>query len=78
MDTDTLRTLGRASKRAKDRQQRAHEALVDAIWEAADEGMPQVEIVAAVGLTRERVRQLCDAQYRKDERERRARRAASR
>lgn len=76
MDKETLRTLGRASKRARDRQQEAHEALVDAIWEAADEGMQQVEIVTAVGLTRERVRQLCDPKYRAAERGRRAKRAA--
>lgn len=78
MDKETLRTLGRALTRAKGRQQQAHEALVDAIWEAADQGMQQVDIVAAVGLTRERVRQLCDAQYREDERERRAKRTANR
>lgn len=78
MDKETLRALGRAGKRAKDRQQQTHEALVDAIWEAADQGMPQVDIVAAVGLTRERVRQLCDSQYRKDERERRAKKAGKR
>jgi hypothetical protein len=76
MDSETLRTLGRASKRARDKQQQAHEALVDAIWEAADEGMAQVQIVAAVGLTREHVRQLCDSRYREDERARRAKKAA--
>lgn len=77
MDSDTLRALGRADKRAKDRQQEAHEALVDAIWEAADQGMPQVEIVAAAGLTRERVRQLCNPEYREAERKRRAKRAST-
>ena len=64
MDKETLRSLARANKRAVTRQERTHEALVDAIWEAADEGMAQVEVVAAVGLTRERVRQLCDPEYR--------------
>ena len=64
MDTDTLRSLARSNNRAVRRQEQAHAALVGAIWEAADEGMAQVDIVAAVGLTRERVRQLCHPGYR--------------
>ena len=65
MDKDTLRTLAQANHRAAAKHDAAHEALVDAIWEAADEGWQQVEIVRMVGLTRERVRQLCDPDYRR-------------
>ena len=71
MNKETLRSLARANSRATARHEQTHEALVDAIWEAADEGMAQVDIVAAVGLTRERVRQLCDPKYRKRALERR-------
>lgn len=71
MDHETLRALARSNSRATTRAEQTHEALVDAIWEAADEGMRQVDIVAAVGLTRERVRQLCDPEYRERAMERR-------
>ena len=64
MDKETLEARARANRHAGVRHDATHEALVDAIWAAADEGMPQVDIVAAVGLTRERVRQLCDPKYR--------------
>lgn len=64
MDHETLITLGRADGRAKARSRETHKALVRAIWEAADQGMPQVEIVKDTGLTRERIRQLCDSEYR--------------
>jgi predicted XRE-type DNA-binding protein len=64
VDLDTLRGLARADDRAQARRDETHRALVEAIWEAADQGMPQVEIVRAVGITRERVRQLCSPDYR--------------
>jgi hypothetical protein len=64
MDHETLTALARADARAKARSAEAHRALVRAIWEAAGEGMPQVEIVKDTGLTRERIRQLCDPVYR--------------
>jgi hypothetical protein len=64
MDADTLRSLARANGRDKAREKRSHDALVDAIWEAADEGWQQVDIVRTTGLTRERIRQLCDPEYR--------------
>jgi hypothetical protein len=64
MDHETLAALARADARAKDRSAEAHKALVKAIWEAADQGMQQVEIVRGTGLTRERIRQLCDPTYR--------------
>jgi len=75
MNAESLRSLAQANKQAAARQEQTHTALVDAIWEAADQGMPQVEIVAAVGLTRERVRQLCDPRYRERAQERRTRHA---
>jgi len=71
MDTETLRSLARANDRDKAREKRSHNALVDAIWEAADEGWAQVDIVKATGLTRERIRQLCDPLYRERALERR-------
>lgn len=71
MDKETLRSLARSNSRAAAQQEQTHRALVDAIWEAADQGMPQVDIVAAVGLTRERVRQLCEPEYRRRALERR-------
>jgi hypothetical protein len=64
VDHETLTTLARADARAKARSGEAHRALVRAIWEAADQGMQQVEIVRDTGLTRERIRQLCDPAYR--------------
>jgi hypothetical protein len=64
VDHETLTALARADGRAKARSAEAHKALVQAIWEAADQGMPQVEIVKDTGLTRERIRQLCDPAYR--------------
>jgi hypothetical protein len=64
VDFDTLRNLARADTRAQARRDETHRVLVEAIWEAADQGMQQVEIVRAVGLTRERVRQLCSPEYR--------------
>ena len=75
MDKGTLRSLALANKHAAMQQEETHEALVDAVWEAVDEGMAQVDIVAAVGLTRERIRQLCDSGYRERALERRARAA---
>jgi hypothetical protein len=64
MDPETLKALARANGRDKTRERQSHNALVDAIWEAADENWQQVDIVKATGLTRERIRQLCDPQYR--------------
>lgn len=71
MDPEKLRALARANSRDKDREKRSHTALVDAIWEAADEGWQQVDIVRETGLTRERVRQICDPEYRRRSIERR-------
>ena len=42
---------GAADRRAKAKSETAHAALVDGIWEAADAGWQQVEIVKATGLT---------------------------
>jgi hypothetical protein len=64
VDENTLRTLAASDHHAKARSEEAHAALVDAIWEAADTGWPQTKIVAATGLTRERIRQLCATEYR--------------
>lgn len=64
MDSETLRTLARQHRRHKARETAAYAALVAAIWEAADQGMRQVDIVTAVDLTRERVRQICNPEYR--------------
>jgi hypothetical protein len=74
MDEETLRLRAKASKRAAAQGQAVHDALVDAIWEAVAEGMQQVKIVKATNLTRERIRQLCDADYRKRAMERRQKR----
>jgi hypothetical protein len=73
MDPETLKALARANGRDKTREKQSHNALVDAIWEAADENWHQVEIVKATGLTRERIRQLCDPLYRERAIERRKR-----
>ena len=73
MDQEHLRKLAHASQLTAARHEAARDALIDAIWAAADQGMPQVEIVRAVGLTRERIRQLCDPEYRRRALERRAR-----
>jgi hypothetical protein len=64
VDHETLRRLAKADERAKLRRNVTHAALVAAVWQAADEGMPQSDIVRGIGLTRERVRQLCDPVYR--------------
>lgn len=65
MDADQLRRLARQNQRDKAREKISYAALVAAIWEAHDEKVPQVDIVRAVGLTRERVRQICDPEYRR-------------
>lgn len=65
MDAETLRQLGRRNKRDKARWDATNAALVAAIWAADDEGAKQVDIVQAVGLTRERVRVICSPEYRK-------------
>ena len=62
--TDGLELLADANKADKERERASYAALVAAIWEADDEGKRQVDIVKAVGLTRERVRQICDPVYR--------------
>jgi hypothetical protein len=64
MDADTLRRLARQNQRDKLREIASYNTLVEAIWEAHDEGLRQGEIVAAVGLTRERVRIICSPEYR--------------
>lgn len=75
MNRDTLYRRAEAVRALRTELDPAHDALVDAIWEAADEGWQQVEIVKVTGLTRERVRQICDEKYRKRAMERRAKRA---
>jgi len=72
MDEQTLRSLAASDRRAKARGEEAHTALVNAIWEAADTGWQQAKIVQATGLTRERIRQLCDKGYRERALKRRA------
>jgi len=64
MDADQLRQLARQNKRDKTRAEASYAVLLAAIWEASDEGWRQTDIVQAVGLTRERVRQICDPAYR--------------
>jgi predicted XRE-type DNA-binding protein len=64
MDHGTLRRLARANQRASKRHNLTHAAFVVAIWEATDQGMLQRDIVKAVEISRERVRQLCDGEYR--------------
>lgn len=59
-----LRTLARANNNDKARERWSHSVLVDAIWEAVDEQWKQMDIVKATGLTRERIRQICDSRYR--------------
>jgi hypothetical protein len=71
VDEKNLRALATSDRRAKARSEATHTALVDAIWEAADTGWPQTRIVQATGLTRERIRQLCNPKYRKRALERR-------
>ena len=65
MDSETLRALARRNRQDKSRERASYGTLVDAIWRAHDEGWRQVDIVRAVELTRERVRQICDPDYRK-------------
>jgi hypothetical protein len=71
MDRETLKARALADRRAGARKDATHESLVDGIWEAADEGMRQVDIVDTTGLTRERVRQICAPEYRERALERR-------
>ena len=59
-----LRMLARANRQAKERERTSYARLLAAIWQAADEGWKQVDIVREVGLTRERVRQILDDEYR--------------
>lgn len=56
--------LARANKRDKDRERASYARLVAAIWQAQNEGWRQTDIVREVGLTRERVRQICSQEYR--------------
>lgn len=56
--------LARANRQAKERERASYAKLLAAIWQAADEGWKQVDIVNEVGLTRERVRQILDEDYR--------------
>jgi hypothetical protein len=64
IEATDLRMLARANKKDKDRERLSYARLLAAIWQASDEGMKQVDIVREVGLTRERVRQICDPKYR--------------
>ena len=59
-----LKVLTRRYAEDKARAARSYGELLAAIWQARDEGWRQVAIVAEVGLTRERVRQICDPAYR--------------
>jgi len=65
MDSDTLRARARRNQRDKRRWDASYAELVAGIWEACDEGWRQKDIVHEVGLTRERVRQICHPDYRK-------------
>ena len=73
-----MRALATEDQIAQAVREATHEALVNAIWEAADAGWPQVDIVAASGLTRERIRQICDSGYREKALERRQKAAGKR
>lgn len=64
IEASDLRMLSRRNKRDKDREAISYAALLAAIWEASDNGWKQVDIVREVGLTRERVRQILDDDYR--------------
>ena len=64
MDTETIRARARANQRDKAAERRSYRQLLDAIWEAADGGVRQGDIVRASGLTRERIRQVCRPDYR--------------
>jgi hypothetical protein len=64
MEAAELTRLARQNQRDKAREETSYAALVAAIWQADDEGMRQADIVRAVGLTRERVRQICAPEYR--------------
>ena len=64
MDSETLRAAARKNQRDKTREGISYAALLDAIWQASDEGMRPADIVRAVDLTRERIRQICDSEYR--------------
>jgi hypothetical protein len=64
MDADELRKRARRNQRDKTREAASYAALVDGIWAADDDGMRQADIVRAVDLTRERVRQICAPAYR--------------
>jgi uncharacterized protein YdaU (DUF1376 family) len=59
-----LRMLARANQQTKERERASYARLLAAIWQADDEGWKQVDIVREVGLTRERVRQILDEDYR--------------
>lgn len=59
-----LRMLARANRQAKERERASYARLLAAIWEAADEGWKQVDIVREVGLTRERIRKILSEDYR--------------
>ena len=77
MDIKTLEVLATANQQtqaqAKALTDPARDALIDAIWEAADQDdITQVAIVKATGFTRERLRQLCSMKYRAAELKRRA------
>jgi hypothetical protein len=61
---EKLTALAYLNRRNKVEEAASHDALVDAIWQAADEGVRQVDIVNATHLTRERIRQICDKDYR--------------
>jgi hypothetical protein len=71
MEAAELGRLARRNKRDKARETASYAALLDAIWEAHDEGIRQADICRAVLLTRERVRQICDPKYRAQVLERR-------
>jgi hypothetical protein len=64
IESTDLRMLALANQKDKVREHASYARLVAAIWQASDEGMRQVDIVREVGLTRERVRQVCGDKYR--------------
>lgn len=56
--TEKLEAAAKAFRRAESRANEARAQLMKAITEAADSGVPQVEIVRITGYTRERIRQI--------------------
>ena len=63
--TDRLEAAVKAHQRAQAQAKRVHTALLDAIVEAARDGVQQKDIVRITGYTRERIRQIVRAAEQK-------------